>query len=76
MLVLMMRFSRKARRIGAGNPQRSPKILSFSVFARYLRKSGDDRNLLKFANPIHSLPRMPRTGLYSVNAIAIQPIGI
>ena len=71
-----MRLSRKASRIGAGKPQSRPNTLSFRVFIRYRMKSGDERNRWKCSKPTHSLPKMPRIGLYSVKAIMIPPMGM
>ena len=76
MPLLRIRFSRKASRIGAGNPHSKPKMLSFRVFIRYRIKSGDDRNRVKWLKPTHSLPRIPLMGLYSVNAIKTPPMGM
>jgi hypothetical protein len=63
-------FSNNASTIGAGNPNMMLKPLMSTVFFNILRKSGDWKNKnLKYSNPTHSLPQIPRIGLKSLKAI-------
>ena len=63
LLLLRMRLSRKARRMGAGKPHSRPNTLSLRVLARYSRKSGEERKRSKCWNATHSLPKKPLRGL-------------
>ena len=48
-------------------------ILSTDTF---YDNGGEDRKRWKCSRPTHSLPRMPRIGLYSMNAIRTPPMGM
>ncbi|MMZ69994.1 hypothetical protein D1872_329380 [compost metagenome] len=62
-LRILSSFKSKARMIGNGNWMISFRILMYNVRHTASIKVGSRNTYLKFSNPTHGLPKMPRLAL-------------